>query len=159
MAIVIFNCTCGGAAKVVNSMTTNLPPSRRHGFAVVCLRKGCKVGVGPQARTQMGAIRLWNKKIGDQKDGVSEGKSKTCQRCGTCCRRQPTPPFRLGYPELADHPELRDEIVRYLESDQFDDNAPCLWLTPDGCKHYDLRPEICREYEPGCDSCAAKEQL
>ena len=85
-----------------------------------------------------------------------------CLRCGVCCRRQPTPPFELGHPELTEHPALLAEIVDYIEGPDFDDNDPCLWLTPAGCKHYSLRPDICREFEPGsegCDGCFHVEKI
>lgn len=78
----------------------------------------------------------------------------TCVRCGVCCRRQPVPPFELGMPELDGVPELREELLAYIKSPAFDDDAPCLWLTPTGRKYYELRPAICREYEPGCETCA-----
>ena len=69
MAIVIYNCICGSNAKVYASMSTSLPPSRRHGFAVMCVgrSKGCRVGLGKQAATVIGAIRLWNRMISDMR--------------------------------------------------------------------------------------------
>jgi hypothetical protein len=83
----------------------------------------------------------------------AQGAPAKCCRCGACCRRQPCPPFGLGYPELADHPDLLAEITAYIDSPEFDDDAPCLWLTPTGCKHYDLRPAICRDFEAQGECC------
>ena len=77
-----------------------------------------------------------------------------CLRCGTCCRRQPCPPFELGSPELEDHPDLLHEILTYIDGPNFNDDDPCLWLTAEGCKHYELRPDICREYEARSETCA-----
>lgn len=77
----------------------------------------------------------------------------TCLRCGGCCRRQPAPPFELGYPELADYPELLAEIMAYIEGPAFDDDDACLWLTPRGCAHYDLRPDVCRDFEARGEGC------
>ena len=78
----------------------------------------------------------------------------TCLRCGICCRRQPVPPFMWTDAEYTSLPaELRAEMAGYVDSPAFDDEAPCLWLTPEGCKHYELRPEICREFSPRGESC------
>jgi Fe-S-cluster containining protein len=75
-----------------------------------------------------------------------------CKDCGHCCRNQTCPPF-CGEDENLPQ-ELREEINAWLDSPEWSDDAPCLWLTPDNrCKHYDLRPDICRDYEVGDEAC------
>lgn len=50
--------------------------------------------------------------------------------------------------------ELRLEIVKDREDFGHLDGKPCLWLDDAGrCKHYDLRPLVCREFEPGEEAC------
>jgi len=35
-----------------------------------------------------------------------------------------------------------------------DSHPPCSWLTPDKkCRHYDHRPEVCRQFEMGEQDC------
>jgi hypothetical protein len=64
MATVIFNCPCGTRARVMSSYVTNLPRAQRHGYCVQCVNADCRRGLGPHARTEAGAIRLWNKQVG-----------------------------------------------------------------------------------------------
>jgi Fe-S-cluster containining protein len=100
---------------------------------------------------------------------VSERQSLpvvTCDGCGACCNHMGSPPEILyrqdgglsrwgrGLPAA-----VRDELAAYvaaygkvrLERDQ----GPCLWLDPvtKGCRHYEYRPEPCRELPVGGASC------
>lgn len=90
-----------------------------------------------------------------------------CKGCGMCCMHTRTPPFLMSDdPEwLALPQELRDEIDDWtsgsnprfnLMADHDDGELnPCLWLdlVTGRCRHYEHRPEICRDYEVGNSSC------
>lgn len=86
--------------------------------------------------------------------------SVTCTGCGACCTHMVRPPFMII--DDADWNRLikwRPDLVMEINADRevrhCDDPAPCLWFDADRrtCKHYDYRPEVCRDYEPGCQSC------
>lgn len=83
----------------------------------------------------------------------------SCDNCARCCSQMRTPPF-LG---LLDPPgegyhalpaELQEEVRRAVYDDRPQD-SPCSWLDPVTlkCRHYDLRPAICRDFEMGGDGC------
>jgi uncharacterized protein len=89
-----------------------------------------------------------------------------CKNCGLCCMHMRTPPF-LG-PTDPQWNELADELKREIESwvigpspryelmVKFDGKVnPCIWLdlVSGKCKHYELRPDVCRDYEVGNQSC------
>jgi len=95
-----------------------------------------------------------------------------CDGCGACCLEQQSPPgyiaIILGYEmDAADMkrvealaPELRRELLDYIEimdvADDHPNNDICLWFDEETrkCKHYDIRPSICREVLlPGDDGC------
>lgn len=82
-----------------------------------------------------------------------------------------TPPF--AGPESGEwralSKQLQEEIENWVVSGnpryefmvQFDGNTnPCIWLDliTGGCRHYELRPAVCREFEVGCKSCRAMRQ-
>jgi uncharacterized protein len=89
-----------------------------------------------------------------------------CDGCNaSCCRHMVMPPF---VPLLVDlewvnflqnHPDLAAEIEaeyrrKRAEAD-WPSESPCFWLdTATGrCKHYNERPEICRDFEVGGEYC------
>ena len=87
--------------------------------------------------------------------------SQMCDNCGACCSRMCSPPFmpeHLGGTELGKLPpnvrkDFEDGMKARAEHDWID-GVPCFWLTDElKCKHYQHRPEICREYEVGSESC------
>jgi Fe-S-cluster containining protein len=79
---------------------------------------------------------------------------RNCLRCGLCCCRQPTPPFMWEDEEFKTLPkDLREGIQAYVAGPEFDDGAPCLWLSSQGCKHYTLRPQICRDFQARGEAC------
>lgn len=85
---------------------------------------------------------------------------QTCDDCGACCLHMVRPPFyRLGDPAWAwlvlTRPDLAEEIDADIDAHPGDDERPCLWLDLETrrCRHYELRPEICRDFEPGCYAC------
>ncbi len=89
-----------------------------------------------------------------------------CNNCGLCCMHMRTPPF-IGDADphwIKLSKALKDEIrnwvmgpsPRYDFMVQFKEKInPCIWLdlVSGKCKHYDLRPQVCRDYKVGCQSC------
>lgn len=94
----------------------------------------------------------------------------SCDGCGECCRHQVMPPFvpdffgpdlrndefdafKRDWPELA--AGLKAEYERKTRENDWPDDAPCFWFdqATGRCKHYEARPEICRDFEVGCDDC------
>ncbi len=82
-----------------------------------------------------------------------------CDDCGLCCMHMATPLFcGDSDPEWRRLPEkLQQQIKRWIYSPRrmLADEQPCIWLDQitGKCRHYGLRPRVCREYEVGCDSC------
>lgn len=50
-------------------------------------------------------------------------------------------------------PELEWDIDEHAF--RYDQGLPCLWYDAETrqCKHYEHRPEVCREFEMGGDDC------
>jgi Fe-S-cluster containining protein len=53
---------------------------------------------------------------------------------------------------------LKHEVMAYYKTlDPYNDDdfgLPCFWLMPEGtCRHYEHRPEVCREFEVGGEDC------
>lgn len=77
---------------------------------------------------------------------------ESCDGCGACCMEQCSPPF-LGPtdPELATlPPSVLADYRRGMEQrdrDGWPDAVPCFWFDSESrkCRHYEHRPEICRE--------------
>lgn len=91
-----------------------------------------------------------------------------CDNCGACCTEQEALPvgWYLGNPafKLGDPNSLPPELLAELEAmaEQFDktgwpNGTPCVWYDEQTlrCKHYEYRPETCREENvvPGNDAC------
>lgn len=79
-----------------------------------------------------------------------------CAGCGVCCTYMRTPPFIVN--EIDRIPEnLQREVLKavYEPLTVRPDDSPCLWFDriTRQCKHYDLRPAICREFEVGGTDC------
>jgi len=75
----------------------------------------------------------------------------TCQGCGLCCLEQGTPPFTR---DGEDRPPVELDWPRE-EGDRYDRGLPCLWLDLETlrCRHYAIRPQVCREFELGGKVC------
>lgn len=75
-----------------------------------------------------------------------------CDGCGACCDTQGTPPFSY---QGGDRPpahlmwDIEEHMYRY------DDGEPCLWYDTQTkqCKHYEHRPDACREFPVGGEDC------
>ena len=77
-----------------------------------------------------------------------------CENCGICCLGFSLPPFDAN--ELVKAPDaLLRQIDAYAHSARHRDSHPCLWLDLDSgtCKHHDVRPVLCRWFDPGCPAC------
>jgi Fe-S-cluster containining protein len=86
-----------------------------------------------------------------------------CKGCGVCCTGIHWPPFFFPEEEWAQfkqrHPDLAREIEEVRAGGDRDREGyvmPCIWfdLASRRCIHYDLRPEICRDFKPGGSDCA-----
>ena len=81
---------------------------------------------------------------------------ESCDRCAACCMRTPIPPFQPGEEAVLDVPDewLVPVRERIIEGRQFD-LVPCVWLNTDTllCRHYDLRPQACRDFQINSDLC------
>jgi len=96
----------------------------------------------------------------------------SCDGCGSCCLEQSSPPMYLAYlcwPDYmlkdADEDDLNrfrslpesamQSLREYREQDELPDGEVCIWFDEEtrGCKHYEHRPQICREFERGCEAC------
>ncbi len=88
-----------------------------------------------------------------------------CRRCAACCQYAGHPPFdgnpiRPGQTPTErwwiDLPDgLKQPLLEYLRGLPTTDlGRPCIWLASDGgCKHYDFRPQACRDFERGGADC------
>ena len=75
-----------------------------------------------------------------------------------CCMQMRTPPFYgESDPRWKALPEaMQHELARYLLMVKHDGPVnPCIWLDilTRKCRHYNLRPGVCRDFEVGNDSC------
>ena len=94
-----------------------------------------------------------------------------CTDCGACCRQNGSPVLlynsRLGGSGDLPHPyrpvNLPAELVAEIDTHFLglhrgqEPPGPCLWYdaTTHGCRHYQWRPQICRDFEVGSPSCLA----
>lgn len=92
-----------------------------------------------------------------------------CTGCGQCCSRMGFPPFWAMYEEddyldqsdprwlelRATHPELAAAARQGALDGRGDEELPCIWLDPEtkSCMNYEHRPDVCRDFEMGGDSC------
>jgi len=103
----------------------------------------------------------------------------SCDDCGLCCEGQGMPPgYQLMLSALGDSLQPDDEdklrwqdvpeealfpIVIYMAgvaSGEIRDPGPCCWLDPvtRRCRWYEHRPQICRDYEMGGESCLVERE-
>ena len=77
-----------------------------------------------------------------------------CDNCGICCLAFSIPPFDAN--ELAKASDaLLQQVDAYARSARYRKSNPCLWLDLDSgkCKHHEVRPVLCRWFEPGGVAC------
>jgi Fe-S-cluster containining protein len=97
---------------------------------------------------------------------------ETCDDCGLCCTGIGSPvllyvshpgvsgahPFRpAGLPEALIH-EIDEHFLGMFRGQEPQDQ--CLWFEAETrrCRHYDWRPQVCRDYELGGDACLAQRE-
>ncbi len=100
-----------------------------------------------------------------------------CNNCGACCMHMRTPPHIVGlnsdgswhnyggssqddFLRLMVAPaEARQAIVDRLNAsyDDVPDESPCAWLDLETkkCRWHDHRPDVCRDFDVGGESCLA----
>lgn len=90
---------------------------------------------------------------------------ESCEGCGACCLSQESPPGYLMIMSLGDDmamtdddlkrfhampveamQELREYRLRLMNGQGHPNKMVCLWFDEQTrkCKHYDLRPDVCR---------------
>ena len=85
----------------------------------------------------------------------------TCEDCGACCATMCSPllmPEHIDATEINALPaDVRKDFKDGMEAREkhgWIPDVPCFWLTDDlKCKHYEHRPDICREFEVGSEAC------
>jgi len=106
----------------------------------------------------------------------------SCDDCGLCCEGQVSPPgYQLFTGEWgqwsiytpdddADFARFRalpaearralDDHADRVRDGTYDPEGVCCWLDPvtRKCRWYEHRPQICRDYEMGGESCLAERQ-
>jgi uncharacterized protein len=93
----------------------------------------------------------------------------TCDKCGLCCEGigSPVALYATRRGLESDHPfrplGLPQELIREIDEHflgLFRGQEPqeqCLWYNPATrrCRHYEWRPQVCRDYELGGSACLA----
>lgn len=95
----------------------------------------------------------------------------SCKGCGACCMEIESPPGYQLYSMLQtdDTDKLRFDtlpqdakqaLLNYYQKGSFE-VAPCIWLNTETreCRYYDHRPEVCRDFEVGCEACLTWRRL
>ncbi|MEX2139801.1 MAG: YkgJ family cysteine cluster protein [Pirellulales bacterium] len=79
----------------------------------------------------------------------------SCDGCGACCMEQGRPPYTDDELRFVPYELLAPihEYVSTLEDDDF--GQPCIWLDEETkqCRHYEHRPQVCRDFERGGELC------
>ena len=77
-----------------------------------------------------------------------------CANCGICCLAFSIPPFDANELVRASG-ELMRQIDDYASSARSRESNPCLWLdlASAECKHHEVRPVLCRWFEPAGPAC------
>lgn len=87
----------------------------------------------------------------------------SCAGCGACCTNMGHPRFWQAERGAAGDsrwmdlpPELQDEIETHIRAlEDVDIGQPCIWYNAvtKQCRHYEYRPQICRDFEAGSFHC------
>lgn len=101
-------------------------------------------------------LRLPSNKTANQTSPVHS----LCENCGECCRHVGCPPFLPGDTDFDDlPPNLRADVLASRRRPASD--RECDWFDPQTkrCRHYDLRPILCREFGVDSKACQATRKL
>lgn len=101
-----------------------------------------------------------------------------CEGCGVCCTSMRTPPHMVFYVNEEYEPigeDCQDDYNRLMAAPEearqvrlakmmgdAPDESPCSWLDPETkqCRWYEFRPDICRDFDVGGESClSARKEL
>ncbi len=87
---------------------------------------------------------------------------ESCAGCGACCRQTTLPPFVINRTRNEARERnvprpLLDELLTLWSARLDLPESPCLWFDEESglCRHYDLRPQACRDFERSSPSCHA----
>ena len=83
----------------------------------------------------------------------------SCDNCGACCVAMGHPQFyrtsdNADWNRLPE--DLKREVSEHIDAlTDLDIGSPCIWLDmkTKQCKHYDHRPQMCRDFEIGNPHC------
>lgn len=80
-----------------------------------------------------------------------------CGNCGVCCLGLNLMPAARFEDDVAVLPSAMLEALDRVADGPLSgpDNAPCIWLNRFGgtCMHYELRPNDCRDFQLGSETC------
>lgn len=76
-----------------------------------------------------------------------------CSDCGVCCLHVGVPPF-VGA-EIERLPETLLAEMSMARWFRWPEHGPCAWYdaATKKCIHHEHRPQICRDFEVGCEVC------
>ena len=86
----------------------------------------------------------------------------SCEGCGLCCTTMGMPQFfgHLALPGMDPIWEtvpgdVKDELLEFIDEGGAELGVPCFWFDTKSklCKHYEYRPQICRDFEMGNPHC------
>lgn len=91
---------------------------------------------------------------------------QSCDGCGACCMHMAVPPF-FGNDDAREQalpPRLKAELAAIWETRRVQfaatgsDHVPCAWfdLVTRKCRHWEHRPDACRDYTIGNRSCRSQ---
>lgn len=84
---------------------------------------------------------------------------ESCDNCGVCCMGENLLPNEGATRGLLRVPVHLQAELRVILAGPLcgDDGCPCVWLdrATGKCKHYNFRPDICRDYERGGYACVS----
>ena len=118
------------------------------------------LGVSPREMSPAGWVAFgFSKKV----FCVDDLPILNCDDCGACCMSIGHPHFwRAATGENADPhwaglpDNLKTEINQYIDGlEDHDMGQPCIWLDLDtkSCRHYEHRPQMCRDFEVNSFHC------
>jgi len=84
----------------------------------------------------------------------------SCNDCGVCCLHMGYPSYIEGENHWVAMPvdlrtELEATMADYQHPPEGQLDGPCCWYDFEtrGCKHYEHRAQVCRDFEVGCSDC------